>query len=83
MMILMLFFLAFWFLMIAPQRRKQKEQERMISQLKAGDLVMTASGIIGTVVSSKNDRLVIKTVDSKIEVHKSFVQVKLDQKSAE
>lgn len=81
MMVLMLFFLAFWFLMIAPQRRKQKEQERMISQLQSGDTVMTTSGIIGSVVSVKGDRLVIKTVDSKIEMHKSFVQAKLDAKA--
>ena len=76
-MIMGLFLLAFWFLLIAPQRKKQKEQEKMIAGLKSGDEVMTASGIIGTVVQVKNNCLVIKSGDSKIELHKSFVQSKL------
>ncbi|MDR2397120.1 MAG: preprotein translocase subunit YajC [Puniceicoccales bacterium] len=75
-MIMGLFFLAFWFLLIAPQKKKQKEQERMISNLKAGDNIVTTSGIIGTIVQIKGECLVIKSVDSKIELHKSFIQSK-------
>jgi preprotein translocase subunit YajC len=75
-MIMGLFFLAFWFLLIAPQKKKQKEQEKMISNLKAGDNVVTTSGIIGTIMQVKGECLIIKSVDSKIELHKSFIQGK-------
>lgn len=71
------FFLAFWFLLIAPQRKKQKEQEKMIAALKEGDEVMTTSGILGSIAHVKGDRLLIKTGDSKLELHKNFVQTKL------
>lgn len=54
----------------------------MISNLKTGDVIMTSSGIIGTITNIKQDRLILKTAETKVEVHKSFVQSKLgDEKS--
>jgi preprotein translocase subunit YajC len=76
-LIMGLFFLAFWFLLIAPQRNKQKEQEKMIANLKPGDPVMTTCGTLGVVMQIKDERLILKTADSKIEIHKNFVQNKL------
>jgi len=76
-LMMIFFFLAFWFLLIAPQRKRQKAQEKMIAELKEGDEVMTTSGIIGSVLQVKAERLVMKTGDSKIELHKSFIQTKL------
>lgn len=75
---IMLFFtLAFWFLLIAPQRKRQKAQERMIAELKDGDEVMTTSGVFGTILQVKGDRFVLKTGDSKLELHKNFIQTRL------
>lgn len=66
---------AMWFLMIAPQRKKQKEHAKMLSALKNGDEVLTAGGIYGTIVSVKEDRLVVRLGDStKVELAKGFVQ---------
>lgn len=76
------FLLAFWFLLIAPQRKRQKAQEKMISELKEGDEVMTTAGVLGTVVQVKGDRLMIKTGDSKLELHKNFIQTKLSSKKS-
>lgn len=76
-LMMIFFFLAFWFLLIAPQRKRQKAQEKMIAELKEGDEVMTTSGIMGSVLQVKAERLVMKTGDSKIELHKSFIQTKL------
>ena len=78
-LMMLLFGLAFWFLMIAPQRKKQKQQERMIASLKEGDEILTASGFFATVVQVKSDRLLIKTGDSKLELHKNFVQSKITE----
>lgn len=76
-LMMVFFFLAFWFLLIAPQRKRQKAQEKMIAELKDGDEIMTTSGIIGSVLQVKAERLIIKTGDSKIELHKNFIQTKL------
>ncbi len=66
---------AMWFLMIAPQRKKQKEHAKMLAALKSGDEVLTAGGIYGTIVSVKEDRLVVRLGDStKVELAKGFVQ---------
>jgi len=54
-------FVIFYFLLIRPQRKEQERQRTMISEVKKGDEVITAGGIIGTVVHAQDDRLTIKT----------------------
>lgn len=76
-LMMVFFFLAFWFLLIAPQRKRQKAQEKMIAALKEGDSIMTTSGLFASIVQVKGERLIIKTGDSKLELHKNFVQTKL------
>src|SRR5689334_9976044 len=51
-----LLFVAMYFLMIAPQRKKQKELEKLIASLSTGDEVITTSGIYGTITNVKDDR---------------------------
>jgi preprotein translocase subunit YajC len=58
--LLALFFVAMYFLMIAPQQRKQKKWQQMLSQLKSGDKVTTNGGIRGTVLSVKDDAVVLR-----------------------
>jgi preprotein translocase subunit YajC len=64
-----------YFLLIAPQRKKQKEQARMLAALETGDEVLTSSGIFGTITNIKDDRFVVRIgEDTKIEIAKGFVQ---------
>ena len=64
----------FYFLLIAPMRKRQKQQEKMIADLKTGDRVVTAGGIYGTIVGIKEDRLALRIADQvKVEVTKSSV----------
>src|ERR1051325_10172628 len=58
-----LFIAAMYFLMIAPQRKKQKEQEKLISSIQSGDDIVTNSGIFGTVTNVKEDRFVVRIAD--------------------
>ncbi len=72
---MVLIFAAMYFLLIAPQRKKQKEHEKMLAALKAGDEVVTAGGIYGTITSVKEDRFVVRIGDnnSKVEIGKGFI----------
>jgi preprotein translocase subunit YajC len=64
----------FYFLLIAPMRKRQKQQEQMIANLKTGDHVITAGGICGTIVGIKDDRLTLRIADQvKIDVTKSSI----------
>jgi preprotein translocase subunit YajC len=57
---LVLIFAVFYFLMIRPQRKRQKEQRQLMEELKRGDKVITAGGIFGVIESVSEDSIVIK-----------------------
>jgi len=66
--------LIFYFLMIRPQQKRQKEIQKMLSNVKKGDRVLTASGLYGTVSGVKDDVLVLQIADNvKVEMVKSAV----------
>jgi preprotein translocase subunit YajC len=73
--LLLLMFVVMYFLLIAPNQKKQKTWQTMLSQLKAGDKVTTNGGIRGTIVSVKDDVLVLRTQPDnvKLEFVKSAV----------
>jgi preprotein translocase subunit YajC len=58
---LVLIFALFYFIMIRPQRRRQREHQEMMQQLQKGDNVITAGGIFGKIESVSDDSVVIKT----------------------
>ena len=57
---LIVIFGLFYFVMIRPQRRKQKEHEMMVQELQKGDRVITSGGIYGTIESLSEDSIVLK-----------------------
>jgi preprotein translocase subunit YajC len=57
---LVVIFALFYFVMIRPQRKRQKEQQSMMQGLQKGDKVITAGGIYGTIDSLSEDSIVIK-----------------------
>jgi preprotein translocase subunit YajC len=69
---LMLF--VFYFLMIRPQQRRDKERRAMIESVKSGDRVVFAGGFIGMVTNVKDRTLVIRIADNvKVEVTRTSV----------
>ena len=58
--IVLLIFGMFYFFIIRPQRKKQKEHQELIKQLRKGDKVITAGGIYGQIESLSQDSVVIK-----------------------
>lgn len=51
----------FYFMLIRPEKKRKKEAEAMRSAIKTGDKITTIGGIIGTVVSVKDEKIVIET----------------------
>ncbi|MFP4364825.1 MAG: preprotein translocase subunit YajC [Spirochaetia bacterium] len=75
--------LIFYFLIIRPQNKKQKETEKMIAALKKGDKIVSIGGIHGTIQSVKEKTAILKIDDNvKIEISKSAVSTVTEQKSA-
>ena len=66
--LLPLFFVVLYFVMIAPQQRKQKKWQSMLSQLKNGDRVTTNGGIRGVIVSVKDDAVLLKVAPDNIKL---------------
>jgi preprotein translocase subunit YajC len=69
----------FYFLLIRPQKKKEKDRLGMISSLKKGDRVLTASGIYGVVDSFKDGDIVIVKIsnNTKVEFSKNAIQMKV------
>lgn len=69
-----LIFGVFYFLIIVPQRRRQKALQDMIGGLKAGDKIITTGGILATVKQVKEKSLLVMSADKSIlEVSRTAV----------
>ena len=68
-------FAIFYFLLIMPQQRRQKKWQAMLSQVKSGDKVITSGGLTGSVMSVKDDTVVLRVPPDniKIEVARSSI----------
>lgn len=68
------FILIFYFLILRPQQKRQREHRNMLEGLKTGDRVLTSGGMYGTVVSVKDDIVNLRVGDNvRIDVAKSAV----------
>lgn len=71
---LVFIFVIFYFLMIRPARRRQRDVQRMIDALKAGDRVITSGGLLGTVAAVDRNVVQLRIADKvKVDVTKSSI----------
>jgi len=76
---LILLFGIFYFLIIRPQQKQQKEHQAMLEALKKGDKILTTGGIYAEVVKVEEDFIKIKLNDTTIvKLDKAFVSRKVD-----
>ncbi len=66
-------FVVFYFLMVRPQRKRQKEHGKLVQDLKKGDRVITAGGIYGAIESLDQDTVVLKVESGLIRVAKASI----------
>jgi len=71
---LILIFVIFYFLLIRPQKTKEKEHSKMLTNLNKNDEVVTSSGIHGTIVNVKDKTIILRIDDNvKMEIEKNAV----------
>ena len=67
-------FIIFYFLLIRPQQKRQKEHQKLVAALKTGDKVVTSSGIHGIIANVKDKTLLVKVADNvKLEFDRAAV----------
>ena len=78
-----LVFVIFYFFIIRPQNKKQKDTQKMISAVKKGDKIITIGGVHGEVTSTKETTVIVKVDDNcKMEFSRSAIaSVVVDEKS--
>lgn len=67
-----------YFMMIRPQRKREKETKAMINALKVGDKVVTIGGIVGKVSRIKDDTVILETGNVGTPNEKSFIKMERD-----
>lgn len=71
---MIIIFAAFYFLLIRPQNKKQKAHAELVSNLKAGDEILTAGGILGVITGISEHYAIVKVSDNtEIKIQKSSV----------
>ena len=81
---LVLLFAGMYFLLIAPQRQKEREQQKFVKELQKGDEVVTIGGVIGVIEKMNDERVTLRTGDKTvIEFQRAAVVGKINQKKEE
>jgi preprotein translocase subunit YajC len=70
---LILLVVVFYFAIMRPQQKRQKDQAALLKAVRPGDKILTSSGIVGVVITVKEKTLSIRSADSKFEITKSAV----------
>lgn len=81
MMVLMI--AIFYFMLIRPENKRKKEAEQMRSSVKTGDKIVTIGGITGTVVSVKENRIVMETGADQVRIELEKWAISTNETAAE
>jgi len=79
--ILIPLFLIMYLLLIRPQRKRQKEHDKLLKELKKGDRVVTSSGMFGTVFAINEEKNIVVlrlTEEVKVEILKSAIAARVE-----
>ncbi|MBL3593206.1 MAG: preprotein translocase subunit YajC [Synergistaceae bacterium] len=74
---IVLFGVIFYFLILRPQKKRQKQQQDMLNSITRGDQVVTAGGFYGTVREVKEDSFILEIADGvKVRILKGAISGK-------
>ncbi|MEP6604127.1 MAG: preprotein translocase subunit YajC [Spartobacteria bacterium] len=78
-----LIFVMMYFVMIRPQKKRQQDQQRLMTALKTGDRIVTNAGIHGLISNVKETTVIVKVADNvKIEMEKSAISTVMNADAA-
>ena len=67
-------FMIFYFLLIRPQQKKAKEHRQFLENLKRGDRIITAGGLVGEIITITDQSLTVEIADKvRVEVGRAYV----------
>src|SRR3974390_2289882 len=78
---LVLLVVVFYFALIRPQQKKAKDHAALLKAVRAGDKIVTSSGIVAIVVTVKDKTLTVRSADAKLEITKTAISEILDRSS--
>ncbi len=81
--LVVLMLVMMYFLMLRPQQQQRARHAALLKNLKSGDRIVTASGIVGVVISVKDQTVSLRSADAKMEVTKASVTEILTGSDAE
>ncbi len=67
------FIAIFYFILIRPQRQQAKKHEEMLKQVKKGDEIVTAGGIVGEIVHVKENLVTVKSGEAKLVIERERI----------
>lgn len=81
-LMMLVMFGIFYFLLIRPQVRKQKEHQAMLAKLGKGEEVITRGGVIGTITGVSDDGILVLELQEKVRVRvpRAYIEAKWDGK---
>jgi preprotein translocase subunit YajC len=81
-LMMLVMFAIFYFILIRPQMKKQKDHQAMLSRLGKGDEVITRGGIIGKITGVSDDGIVVLELQEKVRVRipRAYIEGKWDGK---
>jgi preprotein translocase subunit YajC len=76
---MLLMFGVFYFILIRPQVKRQKETQEMLKKLDKGDFILTRGGLIGKITGSTGDVLTVELQEKvRVRIPRSFIEAKWD-----
>ena len=82
-LMLVMMLAIFYFMLIRPENKRKKEAEQMRSSVKTGDKIVSIGGIMGTVVSVKDDKIVLETSSDQVRIEMAKWAISSNETAAE
>ena len=77
--LMLVMFAVFYFILIRPQVKRQKQHQSMLQALKKGDMIVTRGGLVGKISGVKEDELVIELQEKvRVRVRRTHVETKIE-----
>ena len=76
---LILMFVIFWFLLIRPQQKRAKMHKQMLSELKKGDYVITAAGLLGRIIEIDEETVTIECGNAQLRMTRASIGNKVNK----